>query len=118
MQKVRAVECGRDEDNDPILDLEVSSVITPEFVEDRWGYDHNYRLIPTDFYPDVSLWSRELLISTMGDEWIPELPSPMGDRWADHPVAPVETHFCPIFKQIRIRSSTTRLWDRERSPSE
>ena len=117
MQKVRAVECGRDEDNDPILDLEVSSVITPEFVEDRWGYDPNFGLTPTDFYPDVSLWSRDLLISTMGDDWFPDLPSPMGDHWVIYPVAPVETHFCPIFKQISIRSSSTRLWDRERSPT-
>ena len=117
MQKVRAVERGRDSYNDPALDLEVSSVITPEFVEDRWGYDPNSTLTPTECYPDVLLWSRDLLTPTMGDDWFPEMPSPMGDDWVDYPVAPVETHFRPIFKQISIRSSTTRLRDRERRPT-
>jgi hypothetical protein len=117
MQKVRAVECGRDPYDDPTFDLEVSSVITPEFVEDRWGYDPNFGLTPTEFYPDVSLWSRDLLTSTMGDDWFPEIPSPMGNTWVDFPVAPVETHFSSIFKQISIRSSTTRLRDRERRPT-
>ena len=118
MQRVRAVECGRESDGTPLMDLEVPTVVTPEFVEERWGYAApGSSLRPTDFYPDVSLWSSDLLIYTMGDDWFPEPPSAMGERWDERPVALVETHLCPIFKQIGIQGPTARLWDRERRPT-
>ena len=99
------------------MDLEVPTVVTPEFVEELWGYGPGLSLRPTEFYPDVSLWSSDLLIYTMGDDWFPEPPSAMGERWVERPVALVETHLCPIFKQSGIRGPTARLWDRERRPT-
>ena len=59
--RCRAVEYSRDPDG---MDLEVPTVITPEFVEERWGYGPGFSTRPTVFYPDVSLWSRDLLIDT------------------------------------------------------
>ena len=116
MQKVRAVEYGQDLDGTPLMDLEVPTVVTPEFVEERWFYGPSPSRRPTDFYPDVSLWSTEQLLDTMGDDYFPELPASMEERHVGKPVAPVQTYFCRIFKQICIRGSTTRLWDRERRP--
>ena len=53
MQRIRAVQTGRDYLGDLILGLEESPVVTPEFVEGGLASETN---IPTNFYPDASLW--------------------------------------------------------------
>ena len=111
MQRVRAVEVGRDQHGDPFMALEDPTIVTPEFVEEQWGCGES-AITPTVFYPDASLWSNELLKDTMGDDWFPEMPSAMCGPWVERPVAPVETYFCPCFKQITLRSASSRLWNR------
>ena len=117
MHKIRAEEYGRDPDGTRswISKYPLSSHLN------SWKIGGDMILVshsgPTEFYPDVSLWSSDLLIYTMGDDWFPEPPSAMGERWDERPVALVETHLCPIFKQSGIRGPTARLWDRERRPT-
>ena len=106
MQQVRAVQTGRDHLGDPILALEESTVVTPEFVEEGLASETN---IPTDFYPDASLWEGTAVTV---EHWSPETPSAMCGSWVDKPIAPVETYFCSCFQQICIRAASSRLWDR------
>ena len=116
MQRVRAVDVGRDQHGDPIMALEGPTIVTPEFVEDRWGYGEG-AITPTVFYPDASLWSNELLMDAMGDVRFPKMPSVMCEPWVEKPVAPVGTYFSPCFKQITLRSASSRLWNRDERAS-
>ena len=106
MQRIRAVQTGRDYLGDPILALEESPIVTPEFVEEGLASETN---IPTNFYPDASLWESA---AVKAEHWFPETPSAMCGSWVDIPIAPVETYFCSCFQQICLRAATSRLWDR------
>ena len=104
MQQVRAVQTGRDHLGDPILALEKSTVVTPEFVEEGLASETN---IPTDFYPDASLW--EGIVTA--EHWSPETPSAMRGSWVDKSIAPVENYFAPVSSrsvfEVRHRDSGT-----------
>ena len=114
MQKVRALEYGRNVRGDPLLDLEVSGVVTPEFVSREWDGDGS---APTVFYPDVSLWLGEVEISEgtdMGGEWFEE-PCPYSPYHADLVTAPVYTNFDEIFNRVVLDEASTRRWTRPAS---
>ena len=64
MQRIRAVQTGRDYLGDLILALEESPVVTPEFVEEGLASETN---IPTNFYPDASLWGGTVTT----EHWLP-----------------------------------------------
>jgi hypothetical protein len=113
MQKVRALETGKTSYGDPSFDLEVSGVVTPEFVSREWDGDD----APTVFYPDVSLWLGEVEISggaDMGGEWFEE-PCHYSPYHADHVSAPVYTNFDEIFNRVYIEEASTRRWKRPSS---
>jgi hypothetical protein len=104
MQRIRAVQTGRDHLGDPLLALKENLVVTPEFVEEGLASKTN---IPTNFYPDVSLW--EGIVTA--EHWSPETPSAMCGSWVDKPIAPVENYFAPVSSrsvfEVRHRDSGT-----------
>jgi hypothetical protein len=113
MQKVRALATGSTYLRDPTFDLEVSGVVTPEFVSREWdGND-----APTVFYPDVSLWLGEVEISEgadMGGEWFEE-PCHYSPYHSEHVSAPVYSNFDEIFNRVYIEEASTRRWKRPSS---
>jgi hypothetical protein len=111
MQRIRAVEVGRDARGDRIFGLEVNGPVAPEFVvpEDP---DHPHGREPTVFYPDANLWRPDPYVFQSHGTPALEMPLPLSKRLADYQVAPVAAHFCASFRQIFVRSSTTALWDR------
>ena len=113
MQKVRALATGTTQHGDPSFDLEVSGVVTPEFVSRDWNGDD----APTVFYPDVSLWLGEVEDSggpDMGGEWFEE-PCHYSPYHADHVTAPVYTNFDEIFNRVIIEEASTQRWTRPSS---
>jgi hypothetical protein len=104
MQRIRAVQTGRDHLGDPLLALKENLVVTPEFVEEGLASKTN---IPTNFYPDVSLW--EGIVTA--EHWSPETPSAMRGSWVDKSIALVENYFAPVSSrsvfEVRHRDSGT-----------
>ena len=115
MQRVRSVEAGRDARGDVLRELEVTGPIAPEFVspEDP-EQPHGKEL--TVFYPDARLWWQDPFGPHMAGLRPPEIPVRASPNFAEDQIAPVQAHFCTIFKQICVRSSSTTLWDRTAAP--